>query len=255
MAYPVVSEWFASQRLSDGVTLFTEPYVDPWLQPNIWHVRGRDRDLLIDSGMGIGDLRAALGRLLDRPLLAVATHTHFDHVGSHYQFAERACHPAEADVLTRPTSHNTVADIIVNDTSISAVPRADYRIADYRVLPAPPTRLLGENDVLDLGDRHFEALHLPGHSPGSIGLWEKATGIFFAGDAVYDGELLDNLYHSNIEHYVATMGRLREMPVRVVHPGHYGSFGRPRMIELIDGYVASKKAPLCPGEAARPKSV
>jgi len=41
--------------------------------------------------------------------------------------------------------------------------------------PAAPTRVLGAGDVIDLGDRAFEVLYLPGHSPGSIGLWEMAT--------------------------------------------------------------------------------
>jgi glyoxylase-like metal-dependent hydrolase (beta-lactamase superfamily II) len=253
LALPVVTDWFASQQLTDGITLFTEPHIDPWLQPNTWHVRGRERDLLIDTGMGVGDLRSAMGRLVDRPILAVATHTHFDHVGSHHQFPERACHKAEADILTNPTSANTVADLMA-DGSIRALPYPDYRIAEYHIAAAPPSRILNEGDVIDLGDRVFEVLHLPGHSPGSIGLWERATGIFFSGDAVYDGELLDKLYHSDIDRYVETMRRLRELPVRVVHCGHYGSFDRDRMVELIDAYIVSKSAPICPFEAAVPRA-
>jgi glyoxylase-like metal-dependent hydrolase (beta-lactamase superfamily II) len=52
--------------------------------------------------------------------------------------------------------------------------------------------------VIDLCDRVFEVLHLPGHSPGSIGLWERQTGTLFSGDAIYDGPLLDELRDSNI---------------------------------------------------------
>ena len=52
--------------------------------------------------------------------------------------------------------------------------------------------------MVDIGNRHFEVLHLPGHSPGSIGLWEEASGTLFSGDAVYDGPLLDELPTSNI---------------------------------------------------------
>ena len=252
MDLPVVHDWFEKQHLSDDITLFTEPHIDPWLQPNTWHVRGRDKDLLIDTGMGVGDLRAAMGKLIDRPILAVATHTHFDHIGSHHQFSDRACHSAEADILSNPTQENTVADLI-NDQSIRAIPSPDYKVSDYHIVPAPPTQILSQGDVVDLGDRTFEVLHLPGHSPGSIGLFEHATGIFFAGDAVYDGELLDQLYHSNIESYIDTMRRLRELPVRVVHCGHYGSFDRARMIELIDTYIESKSAPVCPFEAIGPK--
>lgn len=244
----VVEKWFESQTLEDGVTHFGEPYVDPWLQPNSWHIRGRDRDLLIDSGMGIMSLKDALGTLLDKPILAVASHCHFDHIGSHHEFSERACHPAEADIMTKPTDQNTVADVYMNESMITALPHPGYDVREYGIRPAPPTQLLEDGNLLDLGDRVFKVLHLPGHSPGSIGLWEEETGILFSGDAIYEGEFLDQLYHSDVEAYIETMHHLRELPVRVVHCGHYGSLGRERMIELIDGYIASKKAPLCPAE-------
>jgi glyoxylase-like metal-dependent hydrolase (beta-lactamase superfamily II) len=85
-------------------------------------------------------------------------------------------------------------------------------------------------------------LHLPGHTPGSIGLWEQRTGTLFSGDAVYDGFLLDELPESDIVRYVETMKRLRELPVRVVHAGHESSFGRDRLIELVDAYLSLRDA-------------
>ena len=99
---------------------------------------------------------------------------------------------------------------------------------------------MDEGDVIDLGDRHFEVLHLPGHSAGSIGLWEAASGTLFSGDAVYDGPLLDRLPESDIGAYVQTMKRLRELPVRVVHAGHEPSFGRERLHEIIDAYLKKR---------------
>jgi glyoxylase-like metal-dependent hydrolase (beta-lactamase superfamily II) len=97
-----------------------------------------------------------------------------------------------------------------------------------------------EGDVIDVGDRRFEVLHLPGHSPGSIGLWEAKTGILFSGDAIYDGPLLDELPGSDIATYVATMKRLRDLPVAVVHAGHDPSFGRDRLRALCDGYLTKR---------------
>ncbi len=91
--------------------------------------------------------------------------------------------------------------------------------------------------MIDLGDRAFEVLHLPGHSRGSIGLWEPSTGTLFSGDAIYDGPLLDELPESNIVSYIRTMKRMRELPVSVVHAGHEPSFGRARLHELIDAYL------------------
>ena len=103
--------------------------------------------------------------------------------------------------------------------------------------PAPATWVVDGGEAVDLGDRRFEILHLPGHSPGSIGLWEAATGTLFSGDAIYDGVLLDSLPESNIDDYVETMRRLRALPVRVVHGGHRPSFGRPRLVEIVDDFL------------------
>ncbi|MGB1101560.1 MAG: alkaline phosphatase family protein, partial [Pontimonas sp.] len=69
-----------------------EPHVDPLIRCNIWHVRGRDRDMLIDTGLGIASLRNASQDIFDKRLMAVATHTHFDHIGGMHEFDERVVH-------------------------------------------------------------------------------------------------------------------------------------------------------------------
>ncbi|HLF22080.1 MAG TPA: MBL fold metallo-hydrolase [Aestuariivirga sp.] len=80
--------------------------------------------------------------------------------------------------------------------------------------------------------------HLRGHSPGSIALYEKSTSTLFSGDAVYDGALFDTVYHSRRAVYRESLRRLRELPVSVVYGGHNEIFGRDRMIEIIDAYLA-----------------
>jgi hypothetical protein len=51
---PVIdpASWYETIRMADGVTLIHEPWIKPFFRCNIWHVRGRDRDLLFDSGLG-----------------------------------------------------------------------------------------------------------------------------------------------------------------------------------------------------------
>ncbi len=238
--------WYQTRRLDDGITLIRESHVKPFYRCNIWHVRGRDRDLLVDSGMGVVSLRDHVRLLCERPLIAVGSHTHFDHIGGHHEFDERAVHAAEAEILAHPSRRNTVADRWVSDDMFDAVPEGGFRADEYEIRPAPATRLLRDGDVVDLGDRHFRVIHLPGHSPGSIALWEASTAILFSGDVVYEGELLDDLYHSRIDDYLASMERLRGVPARIVHAGHFGSFGRERMRELIDAYIAGRRRPGCP---------
>lgn len=232
--------WYRVQHVGDGVTHIDEPHIKPFYRCNIWHVRGRDRDLLIDSGLGVVSLRRQVAILAERPQLAVASHVHFDHVGNHHEFPERAIHAEEAALLAHPGRDETLATLYATEEMFTSLPPGGFDAPAYEVTPAPATRILHDGDIVDLGDRQFEVFHLPGHSPGSIGLWEKASGIFFAGDTVYDGPLIDDAYHSDIAAYIRSMERLRDLPVRVVHGGHFPSFGRARFVELIDGYLREK---------------
>ncbi len=258
MDLPVASPWFARRRVDDSITLLWEPHVHRIQQCNIWHLRGRRKDLIIDTGLGIASLATAAKDLLDHSLLAVATHYHYDHTGSLHEFENRAIHRSEAgEVSTTEGIGGTlvVADIpedIVAGMSesgydmdceylVDAIPHAGYDITKFSVPGAPPTVVLDEGDVIDLGDRAFEVLHLPGHSPGSIGLWDVDSGVLFSGDAVYDGPLLDDLPDSDIDAYVATMEMLHDLPVEVVHAGHDPSFGRDRLRELTQAYLDQRR--------------
>ena len=169
-----------------------------------------------------------------------------------YLAVDCALHQAEADILTRPTRHNTVIEGYVSEETFTALPREGFDPESYAIRPAAPTRLLKEGDVIDLGDRHLEVLHLPGHSPGSIALWEAASATLFSGDIVFDGPLFDQLYHSKVEDYVESMERLRTIPVQTVHGGHYPSFGPVRFHELIEEYLAGKRQPGCPSSPPPP---
>jgi len=232
--------------MDHGVTHLDEPFIDPFYRCNVWHVRGRDRDLLFDSGMGVVSLTAEVPWLAGRPVLAVASHAHFDHVGNHHEFAERACHPAEAHILAEPRAEWNLADRFAVVEMFERLPPGGYVQAAYRVRPAPVTRLVEAGDVIDLGDRVFEVMHVPGHSPGSIALWEAATGVLFSGDAVYDGPLVDDAYHSDRDAYQGSLRTMRALPVTVVHGGHFASFGRERFVTLIDDYLAGRRVPGCP---------
>jgi glyoxylase-like metal-dependent hydrolase (beta-lactamase superfamily II) len=252
MQLQVADRWFEFERMADGITRIWEPRVIRVAQCNIWHVRGRDRDLLIDTGMGVASLAAAAKHLFDKPLAALATHTHYDHVGSLHEFPDRIVHHAEAGIMTRPSDNfsmlredhpaETIAALEragyeIGPSFITALPHAGFNLREFTYPAAPATRLVDEGDAIDLGDRVFQVCHLPGHSPGSIGLWEEATGILFSGDAIYDGPLLDEIPGADIPAYIETMRRLETLPARVVHAGHDPSFDGRRLKSLARAWL------------------
>ena len=250
----VAERWFDHRTIDEGIVLIREPHVDPFLQANLFLVRGRHRDLLVDSGLGLASLREELADLFERPVVAVATHRHFDHTGGLHEFDEVVVHRDDAAAVTAAEGFASVviedypaeelSGYEAPDTLLTAFPHEGFDPAAYRVTPVSPTRIVEEGDVVDLGDRRFEVLHLPGHTPGEIGLWEADTGTLFSGDCVYEsGVLLDELPESSIPDYVRSMERLRDVPVRVVHGGHDDSFDRARLLELVEAYVAARARP------------
>ena len=226
-------------KLSDDISLIQETGVANFMRCNIWHVKGRDFDLVIDTGMGLDPLKEWVMRETDRPIKAIVTHCHFDHSGCLHEFETRLGHQAEAEILAKPTNERMVYEGAWTRIGIvDPKKHPDFSPQTFHVKPAPLTGYLDEGDVVDLGDKAYQILHLPGHSPGSIGLWEAKSKTLFTGDALYDGELLDALYHSNKEDYARTLERIRSLGGEIFHAGHFPSFGSDKMTELIDRYFA-----------------
>lgn len=254
MALPVREEWFEASEVERGVHVITEPATHALIFSNTWLVRGRDRDLLVDAGNGIALLRPFVDALRDdpaKPLVAVATHQHQDHAGGLWEFDERVAHPSDAVEIERPSPLIRGADVWpavadamaregfpVTEVLVTAVPSPGWDPDAFVPRGTIPTRLVSEGDVIDLGGRAFEVLSLPGHTPGSIGLWDEADGTLFCGDVVYaEDPLIDQAPTSDVEAYVATMRRLRDLPVRIVHAGHDRSMDRPTMVERCNAYL------------------
>ena len=184
-------QWFEVKQLSDGIRLIHEPYIRPFYRCNLWHIQGRDKDLLLDSGSGLVSLREQLPWITERPLVAVASHCHFDHIAGHHEFPERLVHPAEAQILASPDGENTLSTAFVGDEMFEAHPDCPLCYAEYRVKAAP------------------------------------ATG------------LIEDAYHSNLDDYARSLQRLRELPIRTVHGGHFGSFSGEHLRTMIDEWQRS----------------
>ncbi|MGH8960402.1 MAG: MBL fold metallo-hydrolase [Jatrophihabitantaceae bacterium] len=240
--------------------MITEPYTDPLVRGNIWHVRGRDRDLVVDAGLGVAALRDAVPDLFANDPALVITHAHLDHMGSAYEFADCWAHPLEpvANPLRQTLRGAQLVDVLgIGDSAltepppdllVAAVPYRGYDPANYELRSVRVTRELNAGDVIDLGDRRLRVLHLPGHTPGSIALYEPDTRALFSGDVIYDvggaDQLLDDLGSGDVGAYLSTMGQLEPLPIDVIYAGHGDPFGADRMHELIEEYRRTRARPV-----------
>ncbi|WP_433270152.1 MBL fold metallo-hydrolase [Micromonospora vinacea] len=242
-------DWYTRGEVDGDVVRISEPHVNELLSANLWWLRGDDRDIVIDAGLGVVALREAIPGLFERDPMVVLTHAHLDHVGAAPEFGDRAAHPAEAGILAAGVPASLygaelfeklgidAAGEAVPELMIDVLPDPDYDPAAYRVEPMTLTRLLDNGDRIDLGVRALTVLHLPGHTPGSIALLEERTGTLYSGDIIYEGALIDNLPNSDVAAYRRSMQVLVDLDVSVVHPGHGDSFDRTRLRQLAETYL------------------
>ncbi len=229
--------WYATRQLGEGVFVTLEPAVSPMFRAAMVTVLGRDRDLQFDFGCGIMPLRPSLP-LTDKPVIAVASHAHVDHIGGLHEFADRQGHAAEAAGFAGLPGVEIFAEEFRSWPDVAAPPPVPgWTTADWCLRPAPLTGTLAEGDRIDIGDRSFTVLHLPGHSPGGIGLLDERDGLFLSGDAIYDDEILDDLPGASIPDHLTTMDRLRQLDCRLAIGGHGPEMTRARMVTIAGDYL------------------
>jgi glyoxylase-like metal-dependent hydrolase (beta-lactamase superfamily II) len=134
--------------------------------------------MVIDPGGDSANVIESVRMTGVRPTYIVNTHGHADHIAGnaqlkeHYPEAILCIHPADARMLETPTKN------------LSA-------FLGQPVKSPPADRLLEEGDELALGRNRFRVLHLPGHTPGGIGLYwagtDQVAGMLFSGDALFAG--------------------------------------------------------------------
>ena len=170
---------------------------------------------------------------------------HHDHAGGLCQFDIRIGHSAEAKIFAEPSRKTIVADLL-DASVIRKSPYEGFDVSTWCYQPAPLTGQVDDGDAIDLGDRYFHIVHVPGHSPGSVAIFEPKTGIILTGDAIYDGVLYDHLFHSVPDHLVHSLHKMLSLDFSVVHAGHFDSFDRARAEIITREYLDGKRSMLCP---------
>ena len=153
-----------------------------YIQPGLWGfedffhssaylLEGKDRALLIDTGMAEVDFKRAAEGCTRLPITLAVTHAHRDHDGNAYQYDEVWMHK--------------------DDIEIEKKHAADPRIpAEARIRPEA-FRALADGDVIDLGGGiEVKAIHVWGHTPGSLVFICEKLGLVFSGDAIGSGEVV-----------------------------------------------------------------
>lgn len=225
-----MQKWFTVEEI-DGDT-FAISECGHWEETHAYLLLGAERAVLIDTGMGMADIRQVTDGLTRLPVSVLTTHVHWDHIGGHGRFEDLAVHELERPWL----AERFPIPIEAVRRSLTCRPcefPEGFSVDDYRIFQGEPTRLLRDGARIDLGERVLTAIHTPGHSPGHCCFYEVDRGYLYAGDLIYAG-CLDAFYPTtDPAAFARSVRRVAKMDVRRLLPGHHALNVPADLIERV----------------------
>lgn len=160
---------FQIHEYNPDLYIFRESGCSNYEKPFLYLLFGKEKALLLDTGAGTTDLARALKTQVDAwlarnnrdhiPVIAAHTHSHRDHISGDQQL-------------------KSLSFVTVVEPKTSAV-EAFFGFRNW------PTEVV----TYDLGHRVLDIIPIPGHESSSIAVYDRETGILFAGDTLYPGRL------------------------------------------------------------------
>jgi len=184
-------------------------------------VAGSERALVIDTSIGLCNIREVAESLTSLPLVCVNTHGHEDHMGGNWAFEK---------------AYINFTDLLLSEESMN-LPEVKEGLTQFGI-SYPPFEHIEDGHVFDLGGLEIEALYLPGHTPGEIVLLDRKDRILFSGDGILEHLWLQLPESLPVKTQIEGMKRL--LPLRdsfdtILH----GHSRQPAGIELFNTLLAA----------------
>lgn len=231
---PQSQKWFEVYRIQPGIFAIYEP--GQWEEVISYLIVGKNKSLLFDTGLGIGDIKKLVSEITPVEPLVINSHTHYDHIGGNYQFQEIYGMDNEFSQLkSKRSPYEEVKEFVSADWMHGETPKG-FVAQQYQIKPYKITKIFKDRDRIDLGDRILEIIFIPGHTPDSICLLDRKNRLLFTGDTFYPAPLYAHFPESNFNQYAETAKLLHKLQSEVdyVIPSHNETLLPSSYLEKLD---------------------
>ncbi|MCK4260139.1 MAG: MBL fold metallo-hydrolase [Halanaerobiales bacterium] len=214
------SNWFTVEKIDD--TTFAISEYGHWEKVHSYLLIGSESACLIDTGLGIGNIKKVVDGLTNLPIKVLTTHVHWDHIGGHGFYDNIYVHKADADWLTKgiPIPLENIRKNVVKEPISKPFPKG-FDISIYYPFTGKPNVELSGGECIELGNRKLRIIHTPGHSPGHICVFEEEKGYLYSGDIFYIGILYAFYPSTDPVKFAESIKKLSQLNnVSRILPGH-----------------------------------
>ena len=210
---PVTDPWFEVYKVAPEVFAIYEPHQAE--ETISYLIVGTKQAILFDTGMGIGNIQKVTAQLTKHPIVVLNSHTHDDHVGGNWQFNYIF---GMDTTFTRTNAKGSRADAqaeIAPGQICGALP-ATFNPKTYTTKRWHISLFVHDGFIVNLGGgRKLQVIAVPGHTPDSIALIDRANGLLFTGDTYYPAPIWLYRPETNLDEYVVSVKRLAALAPRV----------------------------------------
>ncbi len=213
-----MNDWFTVEEIDRDTYAISE--YKHWEETHCYLLCGAGRAILIDTGLGISNMKEVIDHLTELPVMVVTTHVHWDHIGGHKYFDDIAVHEAEQEWLSKsfPIPLQVVKSNLTREPC--DFPR-EFIIDDYQLYRGAPNTVFHDGYSFDLGNRQLTVIHTPGHSPGHCCFYEADRQYLYSGDLIYKG-CLDAFYPTtDPQQFYQSVKKVKGLKIERVLPAHH----------------------------------
>ena len=198
-------QWLYCFRLPGNVYAIYELLHDQ--QAMAFLIPGEERALLLDTCVGLHNIREVAESLTDLPITVLNSHDHFDHIGGNALFEEVWCYndPAAIAHLTAGPSERELQEIRNRTKYVRVILDFQGESVSESIPGKAPTGTVEDGQIIDLGGRKLEVIHTPGHQPSCIMLLDRENHLLFTGDMFYPGPMYCMFSDSSFPDYVKSI--------------------------------------------------
>lgn len=220
---PPIQENITYTDLGDGIINISCPPVG--FQQYL--VLGEERALLVDTGMGVGSIKEVVDQLTTLPVTVINTHGHPDHAGGNAEFAPALMCPAEFDVYEKMATKEFRIDDVGH---MPGGAKAVEKLQPTGPAPVP----VADGEIIDLGGRTLKVIFTPGHTHGSICVYDEKTGALFTGDNIQAmTTTLREWNSSTVEEFVDSLKKVAALNPTKILGGHRPNVNEPELLGRV----------------------
>jgi predicted amidohydrolase YtcJ/glyoxylase-like metal-dependent hydrolase (beta-lactamase superfamily II) len=214
------NDWFEVYEVEPDIWAIYEPF--QWQEVISYLIVGSESSVLFDTGNGIGDIKSIVDQLTDKPVRALNSHSHFDHIGGNYQFDEILS-------VATPFSLSKSAGMRSDELGLEVSPEAlckglpaGVTEQNHRTRPFSISKTIEDREVLNIGGRRLEVLRVPGHTDDAIALLDRDAGFLWSGDSFYEGPIWLFFPETDLVAYQKSVAKMASLApdLRAVFPAH-----------------------------------